>query len=80
MPDPSTESQRDPVSSPPGGAGRLVCGLLLGLLYFVPFTAIGLIRRFLGCSPIRRRPDKQATTYWQVARPPPPPRDYFRRF
>ncbi|RJO65079.1 MAG: hypothetical protein C4523_16860 [Myxococcales bacterium] len=39
--------------------------LILGLLYFLVFTPLGLLFRLIGKDPLNRRIEKNAGTYWQ---------------
>lgn len=60
--------------------GWTISHILLGLVYFLVFTPIGLIMRALGKDPMNRRFDPQAPTYW-IRRPAPAePSRYFRQF
>jgi hypothetical protein len=51
---------------------RIVSPLVLGLMFFVAITPIGLLMRALGKDPLRLKRDPQATTYW-IERIPPGP-------
>ncbi len=44
--------------------GWTVSHLLLGVVYFVVITPIGLTLRILGHDPLERRFDRTAATYW----------------
>ena len=51
---------------------RVVNPLVMGLLFFVTITPIGLLMRALGKTPLALGFDKQADSYW-INRPPPAP-------
>jgi Saxitoxin biosynthesis operon protein SxtJ len=51
---------------------KLVQPIVLGLLFFVTVTPIGLLMRLAGHDPLSRRFDPDAETYW-IARQPPGP-------
>jgi hypothetical protein len=50
--------------------GFVMTRVILTLVFFLLVTPIGVLRRTLGTSPIRTRPDPTAPTYW-LPRPPP---------
>ncbi len=55
--------------------------LILGLIYFLIFTPIGLMMRLLGKDPLHRKFDKQATSYWNISpRRAIPKEQYLRQF
>jgi hypothetical protein len=58
---------------------RLSQALLLGSLYFLILSPFALLRRTLGSSPIARRPDPRARTYW-VNRDPDSTTDFRQPF
>jgi hypothetical protein len=58
--------------------GWLVSHLVLGLVYFVVFTPIGLVMRLVRYDPMARTFDRQAPTYWTKHEPASDPRSYFR--
>lgn len=60
--------------------GLVVGNLLLGLVFYVFFTAIGWVMRVCGRQPIRKNVDKQAQTYWQNAEQPSDPQRYYKQF
>lgn len=43
---------------------RIINPLVMGLMFFVVITPIGLLMRMLGKRPIPVSPDRAATTYW----------------
>jgi hypothetical protein len=51
----------------------IVSPLVLGLLFFLTITPIGLLARLMGKDLLRLRWDKQAPSYWIVRTPPGPP-------
>ena len=52
---------------------RIVSPLLTGIIFFLIFTPVGMVRRWLGADALRLRPQPQASTYW-LPRTPPGPR------
>lgn len=60
--------------------GWTISHILLGMVYFLVFTPIGLVMRLLGKDPMERRFEPSAPTYW-IKRPPPAEASrYFRQF
>ncbi|MFN0076480.1 MAG: hypothetical protein ACKVY0_08400 [Prosthecobacter sp.] len=57
--------------------GLIVSNVLLSVFYYTIFTLIGLLRRTLGRSPIRKEVDRTAKTYWNDAVAAPDPVRYF---
>lgn len=56
--------------------------ILLGLMFFLVFTPIALVRRALGRDPLDLRFDEKsraASTYWKRKAPPEDIRKYFER-
>jgi len=51
---------------------RIVSPVVLGILFFVVFTPLGIIIRLSGGDPLRLRFDPKAQTYW-IGRTPPGP-------
>lgn len=49
--------------------------LVMGLLFFLTVTPIGLLMRATGKDPMRLKRDPQATTYWITRTPPGPSAD-----
>lgn len=47
--------------------GRIVAPVLLGLIFFLVLTPLGLLLRLLGKDLLRLRRDPGATTWWQPA-------------
>ena len=60
--------------------GLVVGNVLLGLIFYVLVTGIGLVKRLGGRQAIRKTPDHQATTYWVDAPPTPEAKRYYRQF
>jgi len=60
--------------------GWTISQLLLGAVYYVVITPIGLIMRVAGRDPMRRRFDPQAKTYWIGHRDVEDMDRYFRQF
>lgn len=52
---------------------KVVSPIILGLLFFVAITPIGLLMRVLGKDLLKLRWDKQASSYWIQRTPPGPP-------
>ena len=51
---------------------KVVSPLVMGLVFYVTVTPIGLIMRLLGKRPLRLRFDPAAESYWIERRPPGP--------
>ena len=60
--------------------GMVLSNLLLGLVFYLVITPIGLMLRCLGKDPLERRLDRQAPTYWKDAEKPVDATRYFRQF
>jgi hypothetical protein len=56
---------------------RIVSPVVLGIMFFLVVTPIGLLMRMLGKDPLRLRFDRGASTYWIPREPPGPPPDSF---
>jgi hypothetical protein len=56
---------------------RIVSPVVLGIMFFLVVTPIGLLMRALGKDPLRLRFDRAASTYWIPREPPGPPPDSF---
>ena len=60
--------------------GWIVSHVVMGIVFYLVLTPIGLFMRLLGRSPIPPGFDREAGSYW-VRRPSSPPLDrYFRQF
>ena len=55
--------------------GFVVSHLLLGVLYYLVLTPIGLIMRLAGKDPLRLKGDRNALSYWVERQPPGPAPD-----
>jgi hypothetical protein len=60
--------------------GLVLGNALLALVFYVFVTGLGLVLRACGHRPIRKTPDRQATTYWVDADQPSDPNRYYRQF
>ena len=60
--------------------GWTVSHLLLGVVYFLVITPIGLALRVLHRHPLERRLDRTATTYWVRHNPADSLKRYLRQF
>ncbi len=60
--------------------GLVVGNVLLGLIFYVLVTGIGLLKRLGGRQAIRKSPNPQADTHWVDAPPAPEPKRYYRQF
>ena len=58
---------------------KIVNPVIMGLVFFLTVTPTALIMRALGKDPLRRRLDKEATTYWIDRDPPGPDPDSMPR-
>jgi len=59
--------------------GIVVSLSVLGIVYYVVVTPIGLLTRLLGRDPMQKHRDPNADTYWKERTAPEPDR-YFRQF
>jgi hypothetical protein len=57
----------------------IVNPVVMGLLFYLTVTPIGLLFRWLGKDPLRLHFDTTADTYWIERRPPGPTPDTMRR-
>ena len=60
--------------------GWVISHVLLGAVYYLVFTPIGLALRLLGHDPMLRRFEPQARSYWIEHRPGERNDRYFRQF
>ncbi len=60
--------------------GWTVSATLMGIVFFLVITPIGLILRAMGKDPMCRRPDPAAATYWLPHRQETDRARYFRQF
>jgi hypothetical protein len=56
---------------------RVVSPIVLGIMFFLVITPMGLLMKALGKDPLRLRFDRDASTYWIAREPPGPPADSF---
>jgi hypothetical protein len=56
---------------------RIVSPVVLGIMFFLVITPMGLLMRAFGKDPLRLRFDRSASTYWIPREPPGPPPDSF---
>jgi hypothetical protein len=54
---------------------RIVSPVILGVMFFVVVTPMGLVMRALGKDPLRLRFDREARSYWIDRQPPGPAPD-----
>jgi hypothetical protein len=54
---------------------RIVSPVVLGIMFFLVITPIGVIMRAVGKDPLRLGRDEQARSYWIERRPPGPKPD-----
>ena len=52
---------------------RVVSPVVLGFLFFVVITPMGVAMRLLGKDPLRLRPDPASPSHWIERKPPGPP-------
>ena len=57
--------------------GRVVTFLMLALAYYLVITPAGLIKRFLGGTPLPVKPDKKVFSYWVTRSEPVQPKERF---
>ena len=51
---------------------RVVSPVILGIMFFLVITPIGLLMRSLGKNPLKLGLDRNATSYWVLRTPPGP--------
>ena len=56
---------------------RIVSPLVLGIMFFVVVTPMGIVMRWLGKDPLRLKRDPASASYWVPRTPPGPARDSF---
>jgi hypothetical protein len=54
--------------------------LILAIAFYVVFCPFGLVMRLIGRDRMRRRFDREASTYWEPKTVPNDPADYLRQF
>jgi hypothetical protein len=57
---------------------HIITPVVLGLMFFVVFTPIGLWMRIVRKRPLNLRFDPDAKTYWVERKPPGPPSESFK--
>ena len=60
--------------------GIVMTNLLLAAFFYLVITPTGLLMRALGRDPMRRRLDREATTYWNDTDKVTDPRRYYRQY
>ncbi len=60
--------------------GLVMGNVLMGLLFYLLVTGIGLMKRLCGSQPIRMTVNKQAATYWHDAPPAPDVKRYYSQY
>jgi hypothetical protein len=63
-----------------GCIGLIVGNILIALVFYGLVSSIGLMRRRLRGTAIRKGVDRDAQSYWIDADPSPPPERYYRQF
>lgn len=58
---------------------HVVTPVVMGLLFFVTITPIGLLMRAAGKDPMRLRRDPATTSYWIIRTPPGPSADSMKQ-
>ena len=61
-------------------AGWTISHVVLGIVYYLVLTPIGLLLRLAGRDPLQRRFDREATSYWIKREAPADAARYFRQF
>jgi hypothetical protein len=56
---------------------RIISPVIMGLMFFLVFTPIGVFMRLLGKNPLQLEFDTKADTYWISRTPPGPPPESF---
>ena len=60
--------------------GWLVSHVMMGLIFYLVVTPLGVIMRLLGRDPMERRFDRDAKTYWKPRPAETDSKRYFRQF
>ena len=60
--------------------GWVVSHVVLGAIYYLVVSPIGLIMRLVGYDPLQRRIDRRAQSYWTPVEQPANKTAYFRQF
>jgi hypothetical protein len=56
---------------------KIVSPVVLGIMFFLVISPMGMVMRLLGKDPLRLRADPDASTYWINRTPPGPPPETF---
>lgn len=56
---------------------HVISPVILGLMFFIAFTPIGLLMRLVGKRPLSLEFDREADSYWISRTPPGPPPESF---
>lgn len=59
--------------------GFVLSHVILGIVFYVFFTGIGLVMRLVGYDPMQRKPDPAAKSYWSPHDPHTSVERYFRQ-
>jgi hypothetical protein len=60
--------------------GMVVSHVLLGVIFYVVMTPIGLVFRLIGRDAMKRRPDRTLASYWTERSATRAPSSYFRLY
>jgi hypothetical protein len=60
--------------------GFVVAYVILGVLFFVLITPLGLAFRLIGRDPLKRRFEPEVPTYWEPSGPARSMESYFKQF
>ena len=60
--------------------GFVVAYVILGILFFVLITPLGLFFKIVGRDSLKRRFEPEASTYWETSRAGRPLESYFKQF
>jgi hypothetical protein len=58
--------------------GKLVSPIVLGVIFFLIITPVGLLGRLFGRDELRLKRRRQAASYWVERQPPGPTGDSFK--
>ncbi len=60
--------------------GWVISHLVIGVIFFLVVTPIGLVMRLVGRDPLNRKFDLESETYWKPRKSSDDPARYFRQF
>ncbi len=60
--------------------GWVLSYVLLAAIFYVVFTAVGMLMRVVGYDPLSRRIDRRAPSYWVAREPVDDVQRYFRQY